>query len=80
MLAQSLIRHSEGTQGILTSQIERQIREQTAGLVRSLRVKIDGDLVVVTGTACSFYAKQLVSQAAMAVSHQFSLSNQVKVA
>ncbi len=49
----------------LASQIERIVRSRAGSQIEQLRVEVEGDTVVLSGVARSYYAKQLATQAAL---------------
>lgn len=63
----------------LASQIERIVRSRAGSQIEQLRVEVDGDTVVLTGVARSYYAKQLATQAAMHEVPECEISNSIEV-
>ncbi|OAI56080.1 hypothetical protein AYO47_09280 [Planctomyces sp. SCGC AG-212-M04] len=49
----------------LVSRIERIVRCRTGGRIRDLRVDVTEEHVVISGVASTYYAKQLVTHAAL---------------
>jgi len=49
----------------LVSRIERIVRCRTGGRIRDLRVDVSEKQVVISGLASTYYAKQLVTHAAL---------------
>ena len=56
----------------LVGRISAAVRERTGGRLRDARVVVDRDVVTVSGSAPSFYLKQLALEAARAVLGDFS--------
>lgn len=63
----------------LAASIEQAVRRETSGGVRDLRVEIDDDGVRLEGRCETYYCKQLAQQAAMVVSGEDRLTNQIEV-
>jgi osmotically-inducible protein OsmY len=63
----------------LAASIERAVRRETAGGVKDLRVEVTGDSVRLEGHCETYYCKQLAQQAAMGVSGEDRLTNQIEV-
>jgi hypothetical protein len=63
----------------LAERVEQSVRSRTSGLVRSLRVEVIGGQVIITGRASTYYAKQLVTHAALGAAEELALSNEVEV-
>jgi osmotically-inducible protein OsmY len=61
------------------SRIRRAVRRETRGGVSQLKVEIDSRGIRLRGQCCSFYCKQLAQQAAMRLSGEASLDNQIEV-
>ncbi len=59
--------------------VERSIRSQTGGLIRSLKVEAVEGRLVVRGSTDLFYHKQLATRAAMEVSEEITLLNEIEV-
>ncbi|MGQ0637495.1 MAG: hypothetical protein ACT4QC_23050 [Planctomycetaceae bacterium] len=66
-------------QDALADRVERLIRQRTSGLIRSLRVEVLADEVVVTGRAATYYAKQLATHAALDACDHLTLTNDIEV-
>lgn len=63
----------------LAEQVERLIRERTSGLIRSLHVDVFPNEVVISGRACTYYAKQLATHAALDACDNYALTNDIEV-
>ncbi|MBN2217452.1 MAG: BON domain-containing protein [Pirellulales bacterium] len=63
----------------LAASIEQAVRRETSGGVRNLRVEIDDDGVRLEGHCETYYCKQLAQQAAMVISGDDRLTNQIEV-
>jgi len=63
----------------LAASIEQAVRRETGGGVKDLRVQVSGHDVRLEGHCDSYYCKQLAQQAAMHVSGDDRLSNQIEV-
>jgi osmotically-inducible protein OsmY len=61
------------------SRIRRAIRRETRGGVSQLKVEIDSRGIRLRGQCGSFYCKQLAQQAAMRLSGEAPVDNQVEV-
>jgi hypothetical protein len=59
--------------------IEKEVRLRTCGRVRGLQVRILEGQVVITGRASTYYAKQLVTHAALENADQLYVINDVEV-
>ncbi len=64
----------------LAASIERAVWEETAGNVLDLRVEVNRDGILLKGRCSNYYVKQKAQQAAMALSVDSPLSNQIEVA
>jgi len=63
----------------LVTRIERIVRCRTGGRIRDLRVDVSADSVVISGVASTYYAKQLVTHAALDEITDRVLTNAVEV-
>lgn len=63
----------------LAASIERAVWQETCGGIRSLRVRVQEDGVLLTGRCKTFYAKQQAQQAAMGVRADCRLTNRIEV-
>ena len=63
----------------LVSRIERIVRCRTGGRIRDLRVDVSEQNVVISGVASTYYAKQLVTHAALDEIPGRMLTNAVEV-
>jgi hypothetical protein len=63
----------------LVSRIERIVRCRTGGRIRDLRVDVSEDNVVISGVATTYYAKQLVTHAALDEIPGRMLTNAIEV-
>jgi osmotically-inducible protein OsmY len=61
------------------SRIRRAVRRETRGGVSQLKVEIDSRGIRLRGQCRSFYCKQLAQQAAMRLSGETPVDNQVEV-
>lgn len=59
--------------------VERAIRSQAGGLIRSLKVESDGSCLVVRGLTDLYYHKQLATRAAMETTGDIMLINEIEV-
>jgi len=59
--------------------VEREVRSRTSGRIRGLEVRVSDGQVVIRGRTSTYYAKQLVSHAAMDTADQLSVMNEVEV-
>ncbi len=64
---------------LLTAQLEAAIRRLTGDRVRSLRVQVQTETVIIEGRCATFYCKQLAQQAALALLCDESLVNRIEV-
>jgi osmotically-inducible protein OsmY len=62
-----------------TARIRRAIRRETRGGVSDLKVEIEPRTIRLRGYCRSFYCKQLAQQAAMRLSGETALDNQIEV-
>ncbi|MBI5757742.1 MAG: hypothetical protein HZA46_04415 [Planctomycetales bacterium] len=72
---------SESTE-TLVDRIERLVRLRTSGQVRGLRVEIlpgEPGEIVISGRTSTYYAKQLATHAALDVSSNLPLTNEIEV-
>ena len=63
----------------LVSRIERIVRCRTGGRIRDLRVDVSEEQVVISGVATTYYAKQLVTHAALDEIPGRVLTNKIEV-
>lgn len=63
----------------LAEKLEHFVFDRTEGMVRNLRVTVNDDEIVVTGTAPSYYAKQLATHAIFEAMPGTNLSNCIRV-
>jgi hypothetical protein len=63
----------------LAASIEQAVRRETSGGVKNLHVKVDRGGVHLEGHCESYYCKQMAQQAAMHVSGDDRLTNQIEV-
>lgn len=63
----------------LEEHIEREVRLRACGRVRGLQVRVLEGQVVITGKTSTYYAKQLVTHAALENADQLSVINDVEV-
>lgn len=63
----------------LVARIERIVRCRTGGRIRDLHVDVSDDYVVISGIATTYYAKQLVTHAALDEIPGRALTNAIKV-
>jgi hypothetical protein len=63
----------------LIARIERIVRCRTGGRIRDLRVELQGEDVVLSGTASTYYAKQLATHAALDEITNGQLTNSIEV-
>lgn len=63
----------------LAARVERIVRCRTGGRIRDLRVEVQGADVIISGVACTYYAKQLATHAALGELDQRKLSNEIEV-
>lgn len=59
--------------------VEREVRNRTSGRIRGLEVRVTDGQVVIRGRTSTYYAKQLVSHAAMDTAEQLCVMNEVEV-
>ncbi|MBT3834774.1 hypothetical protein HOF56_00840 [Candidatus Peribacteria bacterium] len=64
---------------LLQMAIERSVRMRTGGTIRDLRVDIDGDDVIVSGRATTYYIKQLAAYAVFETINDVCLTNEIEV-
>jgi len=62
-----------------SARIRRAVRRETRGGVSQLKVEIDSRGIHLRGQCRSFYCKQLAQQAAMRLSGEAALDNQIEV-
>ncbi|MBX3451778.1 MAG: BON domain-containing protein [Planctomycetaceae bacterium] len=71
---------AEAPHGKTLPQAEQQVRAVAGGLIRGLRVELNGEgHVVVTGRAATYYAKQLATHAVQAVCDVAQVHNDIQV-
>jgi len=63
----------------LVARIERIVRCRTGGRIRDLRVEQQGDDIVLSGSASTYYAKQLATHAALDEIVAGNLTNSIEV-
>lgn len=63
----------------LVARVERIVRCRTGGRIRDLRVEVQGDDVIISGIACTYYAKQLATHAALGELDAGTLCNDIEV-
>jgi len=63
----------------LAASIEQAVRRETGSGVKDLRVEVGGGRVRLRGHCETYYCKQLAQQAAMGVSGDDRLTNQIEV-
>lgn len=61
------------------SRIRRAVRRETRGGVRQLKVEVDSRGIRLRGQCASFYCKQLAQQAAMRLSGEARVDNEIAV-
>jgi osmotically-inducible protein OsmY len=61
------------------SRVRRAVRRETRGGVDQLKVEIDSRGIRLRGQCRSFYCKQLAQQAAMRLSAEANVDNQIEV-
>lgn len=59
--------------------IEKEVRQRACGRVRGLQVRVLEGQVVITGRTSTYYAKQLVTHAALENADQLSVMNEIEV-
>ncbi len=59
--------------------IEKEVRSRTSGRVRELQVRVQQGQVVITGRTSTYYAKQLVTHAALENADDLYVMNEVEV-
>lgn len=63
----------------LASRVARIVRCRTGGRIRDLQVDVQESDVVISGVACTYYAKQLATHAALGELNDRNLSNEIEV-
>lgn len=63
----------------LADRVERTVRVRTGGRIRDLHVQVQGDDVIISGVACTYYAKQLATHAALGEMSHCTLTNEIEV-
>lgn len=63
----------------VAERVEQEVRNRTNGRVRGLRVQVLDGQVIITGRTSTYYAKQLVTHAALGAADQLSIMNEVEV-
>ena len=63
----------------VAERVEQEVRIRTNGRVRGLRVQIQDGHVIITGRTSTYYAKQLVTHAALGAADHFLVMNEVEV-
>lgn len=64
---------------LLAQRVEQEVRSRTTGRIRGLRVRVSDGQVVITGQTSTYYAKQLVTHAALETADQLLIMNEVEV-
>ena len=59
--------------------VEREVRLRTSGRIRGLEVRVADGQVVIRGRTSTYYAKQLVTHAALENAECLSVMNEVEV-
>jgi hypothetical protein len=59
--------------------VEREVRQRTSGRIRGLQVRVVNGQVVITGRTSTYYAKQLVTHAALEAAEELGVCNEVEV-
>ncbi len=63
----------------VAERVEQEVRSRTSGRIRGLQVRVFDGQVVITGRTSTYYAKQLVSHAALDTVDQLCVMNEVEV-
>ena len=63
----------------LETEIQQRIESRLEGRVRNLAVRIEGDVVILSGECSTFYSKQLAQHAAMGILEDQQLENSISV-
>lgn len=63
----------------IASLVEQEVRNRTSGRIRGLKVQVSEGNVVITGQTKTYYAKQLVTHAALDTTDQLVVKNEVEV-
>jgi uncharacterized RmlC-like cupin family protein len=63
----------------LVDRVERLVAQRTGGMIRHLRVECDDSVMVLSGRANTYYAKQLASHAALEACGEVPLTNDIEV-
>ena len=73
--------HSPETLGVspLVEKLEHFVHTETCGRVRDLRVTVCGNEIVLSGTAPSYYLKQLATHAVLGAVEGVTLENRIQV-
>lgn len=66
-------------QHLVAERVEQEVRSRTSGRIRGLQVRVLDGQVVITGRTSTYYAKQLVTRAALETAEQFCVMNEVEV-
>ena len=59
--------------------VEREVRIRTSGRIRQLEVRVVDGQVVIRGRTSTYYAKQLVTHAALETAEELGVMNEVEV-
>ncbi len=59
--------------------VEREVRLRTSGRIRELEVRVADGQLVIRGRTSTYYAKQLVTHAALENAEELSVMNEVEV-
>jgi hypothetical protein len=71
--------HDHSASPVLTEQVEALVKQKLRGRVWDIRLVVEDGCVVLQGTACSYYAKQLAQHVAMEVVRLPIRANQIEV-
>lgn len=63
----------------VAERVEQEVRSRTSGRIRGLQVRVYDGQVVITGRTSTYYAKQLVTHAALETAEQLCVMNEVEV-
>jgi osmotically-inducible protein OsmY len=64
---------------VLAASIERVVQSRTGGKIQALKVVVERDGVCLQGRCATFYSKQLAQHAAMDLSGELTLTNEIEV-
>lgn len=59
--------------------VEREVRNRTSGRIRALQVRVIDGQVIIRGRTSTYYAKQLVTHAALDMAEELGVMNEVEV-